>query len=255
MKRIIVIAFCIALIGVAGCERSEPPVTPEETMHSVETTAPVIETTSTAPAGESAPAGIHTPHPDGAEHTAILQAARDYLRTTDDLTVHQLKVENGSAVMDVEARPALTGWRTFLALALKGDTWIVTFSADAFDGTPEFRPAWFPEMSAGLLGSIDWKRARTTLQELAAAHAISEADSQSGFSRTDLQCGTPTMARTAGHEWWASCVVSHKSASVDPLVVYMRWRADGTGWETFDCGTGIEPADDPRFPSDVADEL
>ncbi|MDO9556108.1 MAG: hypothetical protein Q7J82_00790 [Coriobacteriia bacterium] len=255
MKRIFAIAFCIALIGLSGCKSHETPMIPEETTHSVEATAPVIEETSTAPAEESAPAGVYSPGPDSATYSAILQVVKDYLRTPDDLTVHQLQVEDGSAVMDVEEPPILTGWRTVLALTRKGDTWVVAFSGDAFDGTPEFKPAWFPGMSSALLGSVDWSRARTTLEDLARTHAMAEAASQGSFSPTVLEAGTPKVARTATHEWWASCVVSHKTVTVDPLAVYMRWRSDGVGWETFDCGTGIEPEDDPRFPSDVADKL
>ncbi len=221
----------------------------------MEATASVVEATSTAPVEEPTLTGVYSPVAGSPESAAISQGAKEYLRIAGDLIVHQLKVEDDTAVADIEAPPTLTGWRTLLGLVRRGDTWVVTFSADAFDGTPTFDPAWFPGMSAELLGSIEWTRARTTLEELARTHAVAEAASQGGFSRSVLSAGTPKIARTAAHEWWASCVVAHTGASVDPLAVYMRWRPDGAGWETFDCGTGIEPADDPRFPTDVADKL
>ncbi|MDZ4655910.1 MAG: hypothetical protein U1F44_08555 [Coriobacteriia bacterium] len=256
MQRIIVVAFCIIVfISLSGCKRNNAPAAPEETTHSVNATATVIEPTSTAPSEESAPTGVYSPEPDGAIYTAIVQGAKEYLRVTSELTVHQLKTENGSAVMDVEVPPALTGSRTVLALVRKGDTWVVTFSADAFDGTPTFDPAWFPGMSAELLGSIEWQHARTTLEDLARTHAVATAASVGSFPRSVLETGTLRLTRTAAHEWWASCVVAHKTALVDAITVYMRWRPDGAGWETFDCGTGIEPEDDPRFPSDVAGQL
>lgn len=254
MKRIIVIAFCIVLIGLSGCKRHVDDVAPEETTRSVEATVPSSEQTRSAPATDAAPTGVYSPAPDDAVYAAILAGIADYLRD-DDLVVQQLKVEDGTAIADVEAAPALSGWRSFIALVRNGETWAVTFSADGFDSTPEFKETWFPGMSSELLGSIQWTRARTSLEDAARTHAISEAATQGGFSRNDLEASALKLARTAGHEWWASCTVSHKDGSVDPLSVYMRWRADGDGWETFDCGTGIEPGNDPRFPSDVADLL
>lgn len=255
MKRIIVIAFCILLLALPACKRHETPPVDEETTTSVETTTPAIETTVPPVVETPAPTGVYTPTPGTEEYDSIVQGASDYLRISGDLTVVQLKAEDGTAIMDVEVPPALAGWRTLLALVRNGDTWVVTFSADAFDGTPEFKAAWFPGMSAALLGSLQWTRARTTLEDLARTHAIAEAASLGSFARADLSAGALKLARTPAHEWWASCVVAHKTASVDAITVYMRWRPDGGGWETFDCGTGIEPTDDPRFPSDVADIL
>jgi|GEM_PF-6511225 len=255
MKRIIVIAFCIALICLPGCKRREVAVAPEETKRPVVSSTPTVEETVTTPAGEPRPVGVYSPDADSPEYAAIVAGISEYTRESGPFTVHQLQIDDDIAIADVELPPALTGWRALIALVRNGEEWIVAFDADAFDGTPDLSTSIFPAMSDELEAAVEWTRARETLEELARTHAIAEAASQGSFSRSDLRVFELRVARTATHEWWASCTIAHSSASVDPLTVYMRWTADGDGWETFDCGTGIEPSDDPRFPSDVADKL
>lgn len=255
MKRIIVIAFCIVLLGLSGCGHDVTPVVSEETTYSVNATAPATEGTATALSEDPGITGVYSPATGSETYTDILESASVYLRAGDTLIAHQLKVEGDSAVADVEAQPQLTGWRTLLALTRTGDDWAVRFSADAFDGAPSLDATRFPGMSSSLLAALEWSRARTTLEELARTHALAEAATLGGFARDDLTTTSLRLARTTSHEWWASCVVENTGASMDAITIYMRWRQEGAGWETFDCGTGIEPAQDPRFPSDVAGQL
>ncbi|MDI6901969.1 MAG: hypothetical protein QMC79_09795 [Anaerosomatales bacterium] len=255
MRRSAVVLLALLALLSAGCRDAAPETTDATPPAAGETTASAGEGAA-AESGPDAPSvALHSPAEGSAERMTLLGAARDYLRIPEDLVCRQVQVEGDAAVLDVEAAPAGTGWRTFLGLSRSGEDWVVTFSTPAFDGEPDSSAEWMSQVPASLVDAVDWALPRRELASAAREHAIACGAGMGGFAPSELAATDPRMARTAVHEWWASSVVSYTGGGLDPLVVYMRWRPDGDGWETVDCGTGIEPTHDPRFPTEVADEL
>ncbi|GAB4287431.1 MAG: hypothetical protein Kow0067_12360 [Coriobacteriia bacterium] len=254
---IALLALALALVGLfpAGCRSAETETSGTTPPAAEESTASAGDDTTTEDGTSEADAALHSPAEGSAERMTLLGAARDYLRIPEDLVCHQVQVEGDAAVLDVEAAPAGTGWRTFLGLSRSGDDWVVTFSTPAFDGEPDSSAEWMSQVPPSLVDAVDWALPRRQLASAARDHAIACGAGMGGFQPSELAATDPKMARTVSHEWWASSVVSYTSGGLDPLVVYMRWRPDGSGWETVDCGTGIEPTHDPRFPTEVADKI
>lgn len=253
-RRPVLIAWCTLLalcaLSLAGCGSARlgdaTPAHPSRTATAARTATATADATAT-------PTGVHVPAEGSAERAALLSAADEYLASAD-ATARQCLATTSCALIDLQERPAPGGGRRFFALRRSGDAWLVVGVADAFVGRPAADAAGFSSLDARLLAAFRWDLARRQLARQARSAALAAAAGSAATTTGALSATWPRLARTTAHEWWASCSVVKAHVQMDPLIVYLRLDP-ASGWCVIDCGTGINPQEDPRFPREVAGSL
>jgi len=248
-------ALAIVFALTLGACTPATPATSSSHHPDTATTKTESSTPTDTATGDVALPGVHTPPEGSTERDALLEAAGEYLASSAVPVVHACLATTSCALIDLELPPADVGARQLFALRRSGTSWLVIDTADAFDGPRLRSRTTFSSLDTVLLDAYGWTTAPRQLARAARSAALTQAAAAGGVPTSSLSATWPRLARTAGHEWWASCAVSRTDVQIDPLQVFLRWDPTGSGWCIIDCGTGINPQEDPRFPADVAGSL
>ncbi|MDO8963455.1 MAG: hypothetical protein Q7W30_03070 [Coriobacteriia bacterium] len=253
--RILITLIAFSLIAaLTGCttparvaDTTEPTGTPSATASVEPTEAPVVP--SSGP--------ITTPPMGSAQRTALMDAARAGLGLKTKFVVHQLYVQGGVAVADIQ--PESGSPRMFVAWTGGPDNW--EFNWNAGFGAPEASAAQLtgalPEVSPGLAGRIDWRLAlgpsnaamMASFQKYVKASVKSFAGAGYGGGFTY----TYKVAKDKKGVWWGNSIAQPDQDGYESIGIYGVYKKGKWSGEPADFGQDNDEA--LFFPADVLSKL
>lgn len=238
--RVISCSILLAVsVGVVGCAASPKAVgggassvatsTPEATA-AVEATT----TTDSGPPPVVASGALHQPAQGSAERTALMDAARDRIKTSSQFVVHQLESDNAWAVG--ELAPSGGGATVFVSFRNEVDGgWQAIWNGAAGGpaGTTRADARFSPQVIAG----IDWSGKPSTDDILAAAKKLAPLNGSAPVTGAKLN----DITQDSKGRWWAAVIIEN---NVDGGVIVI-YRDNGK-WKCYAFGTGLEESDLPK---------
>jgi hypothetical protein len=248
----------LACLALAGCVASRtqtpqeqgPPVVATSTVEATTT----AEDTTTPPAETQKTGEITTPKSGSKVRTALMDAARSYLKTDSVFTINQLYVQDDIAVGDIT--PTTGGSRVYVVW--QGPDWEVVWTAKpGTDATKKKVMAAVDGLTDKLADKIDWTKtapvSESVLKSTLTANARSWAKSLMDGKGQPYAVTELKLAKDSKGRWWATITLQPKETATEAYESIWFWCKYTSGkWSGEAVTGGDERAPGSYFPSDVS---
>jgi outer membrane murein-binding lipoprotein Lpp len=215
--------------------------------------------TTTTEAKADEPGPITTPASGSKTRNALLSAARKKLGSSTDLTVHQLYMQDGTAIGDLQ--PA-SGSRAFFAWVKTDGTWTATerwaFGSASANAVSVARA--LPDFTDELIGKINFKLAKPKTSGTGSASSMKSSltTAVKAWTKSAMDGqGQPykvtliKVAKDSKGTWWGRAVVA-PTGEYERLQFWAKYS--GSNWSG-DAQDPEPPAPKTYFPSSVLSDL